>query len=456
MKKILVYLTILLVAVSIVGVTPSNGDHSKGRAVALEGDVVPNQLVIGYNSDADMDTYSPVIIEKYHLTPIERGFMGSFEVVQFNSDNTLEDLIDKVGKEEGVSYAEPNHIFESSFVPNDPNYTTYQWNFFSNGRVFNGQASGYVPTPTSFGVKAELAWDLFKPTTAAAKYPGEGVKVAILDTGIAYEDYTVTSGMNTIIYKKAPDLAGTNFDTANAKNYTVSGSTSHANDDHSHGTHVCGTIAQTTHTIPAIGCAGLAYKATILPIKVLAANGSGSSTSVANGIYWAADKGAKIINMSLGSRSSDSTIYNAVKYAYNKGVLIVCAAGNDNSSVGYPAAYSECVAVGATDFKGNRCSFSDYGAALDIVAPGQYIVQQTIVGSQSLTSFTFASYSGTSMASPHVAGIAAMVWSIHPTYTRDQVIKAMTATARDLGTKGFDNYYGNGLIDAGASVRWTP
>lgn len=457
MKKFFLYLTILFIAVSIIGFTPSNGGPKINRAVALENDVVANQLVIGYNSDADMETYSLIINEKYHLAPLERGYMGSFEVVQFADDNTLEDLMDKVSKEEGVSYAEPNHVFESSHVPNDPNFITYQWNLYNTNRTFKGQASNYVQSISLYGIKAEQAWDFFKPANINYnKYPGEGVKVAVIDTGIAYEDYTEIKNGKTITYKKAPDLSGTSFDTINAKNFTVFPNTSHANDDHSHGTHVCGTIAQTTNSTPAFGCAGIAYKATILPIKVLSANGSGSSSSVANGIYWAVDKGAKILNLSLGSRSSNSTIYNAVKYAYNKGAVIVCATGNDNSSVGYPAAYSECVAVGATDFKGAKCGFSNYGSTIDIVAPGQYIVQQTIVGSNNLTNFTFASYSGTSMATPHVAAAAALVWSLHPSYTRDQVTKALLSTARDLGNRGFDNYYGNGLLDAAAAATWTP
>ncbi len=458
MKKFCLYLTILFVAVSIIGFTPSNAGPKVNRAVALENDVVPNQLVIGYNSDADMETYSPVILQKYSLAPLERGYMGSFEVVEFSGDNTLEDLMDKVSKEEGVSYAEPNHVFESSFVPNDTNYATTQWNFFATGKMFKGQASNYISAASLYGIKAELAWDLFKPTGATAgRYPGEGVKVAILDTGVAYEDYTTKKGTTTVTYKKATDLAETSFDTANAKDFTVSPSTSHANDDHYHGTHVCGTIAQSTNSAIPFGCAGIAYKATILPIKVLSANGSGSSASVANGIYWAADKGAKVINMSLGSSGSDSTMYNAIKYAYGKGVVIVCAAGNNGSSLSYPAAYStECIAVGAIDFNGNRCSFSNYGSALDIVAPGQYIVQQTLAGYQNVSSFSFQSFSGTSMAAPHVAGAAALVWSLHPTYTRDQVTKALLSTARDLGTKGFDNYFGNGLLDASTAVRWSP
>lgn len=462
MKRIVLTLIALMIAVAMFGISPSNNVLNKSQAFALDGvNCVPNQLIIGYPTDEAMNTYSPLICEKYKLTVTERAYKGSFEVVNFPPDKEMYSLIDLIVKEEGVGYAEPNQICEASYVPNDPNFTTYQWNFFTKGRLFTGAASGNVQAASNYGMQAEAAWDLFKPTNTAstAKYPGEGIKVAILDTGVAYANYISMGGISkaALSFKKAPDLEGTIFDTANAKNFTAYPYTNLANDENGHGTHVCGTIAQATNTTTALGCAGIAYKATILPIKVLNKYGSGTNASVANGLYWAADKGAKIINLSLGSRYGDSTIYNAIVYAYGKGCLIVCASGNDNSAISYPAAYStQCVAVGATNFYGQKCSFSNYGSALDIVAPGQNIVQQTLTSNQSLTSFSFLSWAGTSMATPHVAATAALVWSKNTTFTRDQVQSALLKTTRDLGSTGFDNYYGNGLLDANAAVRWTP
>lgn len=462
MKRIFSIIIALLIAVSMFGISPSNNGQNKSLARALDGvNCVPNQLIIGYTSDEAMETYSPVIIEKYNLSSVERGYKGSFEVVGFTGSKDMYTLIDEIALETGVQYVEPNQISEASYVPNDPYFKTYQWNFFTKGRLFTGAASGNVQAASNYGIQAEAAWDLFKPTNTAltAKFPGEGIKVAIIDTGIAYANYIAIGGISngSTSYKRAPDLEGTTFDSVNAKNFTVYPYTNLAIDDNGHGTHVCGTIAQATNTVTPLGCAGIAYKATILPIKVLNKYGSGTNASVANGIYWAADKGAKIINMSLGSRYGDSTIYNAVLYAYNRGCLIVCASGNDNSAVSYPAAYStQCIAVGATNFNGQKCSFSNYGSSLDIVAPGQNIVQQTLTSNQSMTSFSYLSWAGTSMASPHVAGVAALVWSKNTALTRDQVQKALLSTARDLGTTGFDNYFGNGLLDANAAVRWTP
>lgn len=462
MKKVIYFFIAVMVAVSIIGITPSNSGRNNIRTYALENvDCVPNQLIIGYGDDAQMEAISETINTTFGLTPVEKSYKGSFQVVSFNSDKTMEGLIKEIMDDGRVAYAEPNQISQASYVPNDPYFTTYQWNFFANGRLFTGAASGNVQTASNYGIRAETAWDLFKPTNTAtgAKFPGEGIKVAIIDTGIAYANYISVGGIIGVstAYKRAPDLEGTTFDSANAKNFTVYPYTNLAIDDHGHGTHVCGTIAQATNTTTPLGCAGIAYKATILPIKVLTRNGSGTNAMVANGIYWAADKGAKVINMSLGSRYGDNTIYNAIRYAYNAGVLIVCASGNDGSAVSYPAAYAtECIAVGATNFYGQRCSFSNFGSSLDIVAPGQNIVQQTLTSSSSLTSFSYLSWAGTSMATPHVAGAAALVWSKNPSFTRDQVKTALLNTARDLGTTGFDNYYGKGLLDVNAAVRWTP
>lgn len=462
MKKVFYFLIAILVMVSIIGLQPSNSDRNSMKVYALEDfDCAPNQLIIGYSTDANMEAISGTINSTFNLTLLEKSYKGSFQVVSFNGDKTMEDLIKDIIDDGRVDYVEPNQISQASYVPNDPYFTTYQWNFFSKGRLFTGAASGNVQTASNYGIQVESAWDLFKPTNTAstAKYPGEGIKVAVIDTGIAYANYISIGGTisSSTAYKKAPDLEGTIFDSANAKNFTVYPYTNLAIDDHSHGTHVCGTIAQATSTVTPLGCAGVAYKATILPIKVLNKYGSGTNAMVANGIYWAADKGAKIINLSLGSRYGDNTIYNAIRYAYNKGIVIVCASGNNGSSVSYPAAYAtECIAVGATNFYGQRCSFSNFGSSLDIVAPGQNVVQQTLTSSSNLSLFSYLSWAGTSMASPHVAGAAALVWSKNPTFTRDQVKTALLNTARDLGATGFDNYYGKGLLDVNAAVRWTP
>jgi serine protease len=263
-----------------------------------------------------------------------------------------------------IEAAEPLMQFAASFVPNDPKYTE-QWHMTRVG--------------------AERAWEYSC---------GRGVTVAVIDTGVACYDKGP--------FMKGSDLAGTrcvsghNFVSKNTDAY----------DDHGHGTHVAGTIAQTTNN--GLGVAGLAYCANLMPIKVLSGRGSGTNTDVAEGIRFAADHGAQIMNLSLGSAFPSKVIENAVNYALKRGVMVVAAAGNSGRSVGYPAAYKGVIAVSATDKNDNVAWFSSRGPQVVIGAPGVGITQQTVCDGGKNKCEVFGVFNGTSMASPHVAGAAAM------------------------------------------------
>lgn len=303
-----------------------------------------------------------------------------------------------------VEYTEPETLMYAYGAPNDPNYPQ-QWGL---------QNSGY-------GIRAQSAWEMST---------GQGIIVAVLDTGIRQD---------------CPDLKGTRF----TAGYNTLDNNSNTTDDNGHGTHVAGTIAQTTNN--SYGCAGVAHGATLMPVKVLGANGSGSNFAVAAGIRWATDHGARVINMSLGG-SGGSTLLEAVRYAVQKGVVLCAAAGNGGgSSLSYPAAYSETIAVGALASTGKRASFSQYGQGLSVMAPGVNILQQTWSPQQG--KFVFGSWAGTSMATPHVAGTAALMLARNPNLTPAQVKEILQRTARDLGPPGWDNETGHGLIDAQAAVN---
>ena len=275
---------------------------------------------------------------------------------------------------------------------------------------------------------------------------GEGVIVAVLDTGVAYENFKK--------FHIVPDLVGVEF----VKPYNFVRNNKHANDDHGHGTHVTGTIAQATHN--GIGVTGVARKVKIMPLKVLSGSGSGSVGGIADAIRYAADNGAKVINMSLGGPFPSRVMKKAVKYAYSKGVIVVCAAGNESGKVGYPAAYPGAFAVAATQPDEGTAFYSNYGKQVDIAAPGGNtrhfgadggVLQNTIVlGNPEKNEY--ASYNGTSMASPHVAGVAALV--VGEGITEPAAVeRILLDTARAPKSGNFDKLrYGAGIVDAEAAV----
>jgi serine protease len=365
-----------------------------------------------------------------------KGDAEHFRVVKIPEGMVLE-KVKEYSKRSDVDYAEPNYYVYALWQPNDPLYS-YQWDLDN---------SNYG------GIQMEEAWGI---QTGSAS-----VVVAVVDTGVAYENYN-TRGKK---YYLAPDLAKTVF----VPGYDFVENDTHPNDDNSHGTHVAGTIAQSTNN--GIGVAGVAFNTAIMPVKVLNKNGSGTDASVANGIIWATDHGAKIINLSLGGPSPSSTLGDAVKYAYDHGVTVIAAAGNDGSSqVSYPAAYDDYViAIGATRYDETLAYYSNYGASLDLVAPGgdlnvdqnkdgygDGVLQNTFnPNTKNTADFGYWFFQGTSMAAPHVSGVAALLLAHGNAATPDEVRAALQETADDLGAHGRDNTYGWGLVNAYAALQWT-
>jgi thermitase len=301
-----------------------------------------------------------------------------------------------------VAFVEPNYIAYAQDIPDDPYYGT-QWGMDTIG----------LP-------------DLLDVTMG-----NSDVVVAVVDSGIDLDhpDFlcTVGNGQNKL-------TSGATF---------VSG-TSTPNDDHSHGTHVAGIIGACTNNFT--GVAGVAPNVRLMPVKVLNSNGNGTYADVAAGITYAVDADVDIINLSLGGTSGSSSLYEAVRYAYDNGVLVVAASGNyGQSSLLYPAAYSEAMAVGATNRYDSLASFSNYGSGLSVVAPGDAIYSTVPSGS-------YSEKSGTSMATPFVAGLAAMIWGMSPGLSRADVQGIIEDTAVDLEPTGKDIYFGYGRIDAYAAI----
>jgi subtilisin len=259
---------------------------------------------------------------------------------------------------------------------------------------------------------------------------GEGVNVAVLDTGIAsHEDLTIKGGVR--FYTQGIFLRQDN-------NY---------HDDNGHGTHVAGTIAALNNNK---GVVGVAPSANLYAVKVLNSQGSGTITAIINGIQWSIANGMNIISMSLGSSSYSQALEEACNTAYDdNGLLVVASAGNSGNSagsgdnVGYPAKYASVIAVAATDSDDKRAGFSSTGPAVELAAPGVGVLS-TVPGN------SYASYSGTSMACPHVSGVAALVWAINPSLTNTEVRKILQDTAQNLGLP--KEHQGYGLVRADLAV----
>ena len=308
-----------------------------------------------------------------------------------------------------VEYATYNHRVEALESPNDP-YFNLQWALQKIG--------------------APAAWDIHSGT--------DNVIIAVIDTGVDLDH---------------PDLAANlvpGWDFVNGDSLP--------DDDHGHGTHVAGIAAGVGNN--GVGIAGVSWRAKIMPLKMLDASGSGSTYNLAQAIYYAADHGAKIINLSLGEPGSAwpcswTEVEAAINYAVSRGLLMVVASGNDGQyGVNCPAAYDQVMAVGSTTSSDDRSYFSNFGPRLDIVAPGNSIYSTYRFGS-------YTTMSGTSMATPHVAGLAALIWSLVPSLSQVEVRNYIQTTANDLGSAGWDQYFGYGRIDArpaleGISLQTSP
>jgi type VII secretion-associated serine protease mycosin len=292
-----------------------------------------------------------------------------------------------------VAFAEPHFLYmtNESDEPNDLLYAKYQWNL---------PAIETIP-----------GWDVTRGS--------EDVVVAVIDTGVDINH---------------PDLKG-----RTAEGINIVSQQNDPLDDVGHGTHVAGIISALVNNRE--GVAGISWYNKIMPVKVLDETGAGTTYSVAQGIIWAADHGAKVINMSLGNYADAQFLHDAIRYAFDKDVVLIAASGNDNTErPGYPAAYPEVFAVAATDSKQQKASFSNYGDYIDAAAPGVNIAS-------TYPDNHYAALSGTSMASPHVTALAALIRSANPLLKNTEVMDIMRQTAIDLGDRGKDKYYGYGQID---------
>jgi len=371
-------------------------------AVPSEPFQVVASLALGVNIDK--------VAQELGAEVVRRGPLN-YVTLEFKGDRSLSQVLEILKTTPGITGAEENYrrkvtALAPSTLPKDPMFKN-QWS------MINGDVPG--------------AWDMGAT--------GQGVTIAFVDTGAALNH---------------PDLKENLLSGYNA--ITQSEALGATTDNNGHGTHVAGIAAAERN---GVGIVGVAYQAKIMPIKAMDSVGEGFDDAIAAGIVWAADHGAQIINLSIGSATGSDILHQAIAYASNKGCLLVAAAGNydpttqGNLGVSYPASDPNVLAVTATDKNSNITTYSDTGPEVDLAAPGDSIVSDWW---DKATGLGYAYASGTSMAAPFVSGEAALIWSQHLDWSRDQVIQVLEAGVRDLGTPGRDNAYGYGLVDVKLAV----
>lgn len=375
------------------------------------------------------------IAQKYQVIPyLNSEFSPEDNIYIVRGDKQLlKSLRKSLGN--NTEYIEPNYIYSANYSAKFDNGVLYDAVPPKKNISSDSFFSSSVPNDPFYGQQ----WNLrsINVETAWNETHGEGITVAVIDTGVS----------------QVPDLKDTEF----VSGYDFVNDRAEASDDNGHGTHVAGTVAQSTNN--GYGVAGVAYNAKIMPLKVLSAGGGGTIADIAEAIKFAADNGADVINMSLGGGGESQLMQEAIDYAYNKGVVIVAAAGNSGqNSAGYPARYPKVIGVAALDPTGNKTPYSNFGAGVDIAAPGGLTVGENTAGGilqetidPETGGSTFAAFQGTSMASPHVAAIAALVKASGITEPED-ITRILKESARKV-TEDPLNHFGAGHVDAGSAVQ---
>src|SRR3990167_7535642 len=381
------------------------------RAQPLNGNQTQGQILVKFREGIPSNLVNALLL-KNRATVADR--IGALDVLVFTVPQFQEaKVISSLSKSLIVEYAETNSLAEAFFTPNDPYFATNQWGMENTGQTIAGQTG-----TADADIDASSAWDVTL---------GGGVKVAVLDTGVDQDH---------------EDLAGKIY---LQKNFTTSPS---PDDFYGHGTHVAGIIAAVGDN--GKGVSGGCPSCIILNGKVLRDDGAGYYSWIANGIAWAADNQAKVINLSLGGSASSRTLQNAVNYAWKKGAVVVAAAGNSgNQSKTYPAAYANAIAVAATDNRDQKASFSEFGKWVDIAAPGVNVFSTFPNHPYKINKSPNYDYgSGTSMATPMVSAAAALVWSTPYGISNSQVRARVELTADDIS--------GTGSLPASGRVKGSP
>lgn len=393
----------------------------------------PDELLVKFKSVIP-DEMKEAAITAYNAKKLKRIPGLDIYQLQIPEGTTVEEMLYALRQNPDVEYAEPNYILYATATPNDILFR-YQYALHNSGQEIG---SGGPRGTGGADVKAVTSWE---ETKGLAE-----VVIAILDTGVDMEH---------------PDLKNK----IHSRGYDFVNDDSDATDDNAHGTHVAGIAAADTNNSE--GMAGVAWNCKILPVKVLDEDGGGDYADAIDGIRWAADNGAGVINMSFGGDYPSLSLENALRYAFDKkddqgnprNIVIVAAAGNEGGAVLYPAAYDEyCLAVAATDYNDERVTFtnsggeweSNFGPEIDVAAPGQRVLGPVPTWWVPPEYLPYAWGYGTSASAPHAAGLAALIKSIKPNLTATDIMRVIRYSAQDVNSASYprrDDFLGYGRMN---------
>lgn len=396
---------------------------------------MPGEILVKYKAGKSGDM---VLAAKTHgLSQKKSAEQIRFRLYKLPKGLTVEQVVEKLKKHPAVEYAGPNHVIRIAQVPPQQRFPN-DYVFTAGDDLFGLPQWGLYNDGDNNGNGGMFRADIHAPEAWHITTGSPNIIIANIDTGV---DYT-----HEDLWSEGKVLPGYNTITESTDSF----------DDHGHGTFTAAVSAADTDNY--IGIAGVSWGSPILPVKVLDAEGYGTELDGAEGIIWAVDHGAKVLNMSFATDIHEPALEAAIDYAWDHGCLPVCASGNENVGTPmYPAYYENTIAVGASNEFDQRCTAQDwgqggsnYGSYLDVVAPGSYITSAA-VNNIYVEIFELSPYfpeSGTSAAAPFVSGIAALIWSIHPDWTNAQVKRQIELTCDDIDVAGWDEKTGWGRANA--------
>ncbi len=439
MKTIRIFHTYLLVVVFFLCTTGLFSYQAKEQKSILDirnnqnlSDVMKNKPLpslkkIEYSKDHILVKFRPSIPDEFIKATINIFQVSEYKVIphievfkiRVPENSTVDEMLYLMRQHQYVEFAEPDYIAYKTETPNDTLFG-YQYALYNEGQYVG--PPGSPQGQSSADIKATAAWEETKGS--------EDIIIAIVDTGIELTHPDLRNKIESSGY----DFVNSDFE---------------AEDDEGHGTFVAGIAAAETNNDE--GMAGVAWNCKLLPVKVLDELGDGYYSWIIEGIIWAVDNEAAVVNLSLGGPADSYSLENAVQYAHQNDVVVAAAAGNEGSSVLYPAAYDDyCLAVAATDYNDHRPAWSNFGAQVDVAAPGKWILSAYPTWLTPPGYLPYGWGDGTSASTPHVSGLAALIKSIKPWITADEIMYVIQYSADDVNESsnpGKDVFIGYGRIN---------